>query len=183
MGISSYTAAELYDWVFNAGEDFLLVDVRNDVEFGKFKVEGPYLKHVLNVPYMEFVEFEEESLKKVPRDRKIKIVCAREGSAKYVAEILNNSGIEDIGYLTGGIGTWGDLLKPVRIEKNDRFELSPAPDKNRIEAYESQEQQSDSSSDWKIIVLGIAQDAGYPQAGCKKSCCQAYWSGNRKKQF
>ncbi len=123
MSISTYEAAELYDWIFNEGNDFLLLDVRNDVEFEKFKVEGPYLKNIQNVPYMEFVEFEEESVKKVPRDQKIKIVCAREGSAKYVAEILNNSGIEDVGYLTGGIGTWGDLLKPVLLEKNSTFEL------------------------------------------------------------
>ena len=24
-----------------------------------------------------------------------------------------------------------------------------------------------------MVFLGIAQDAGYPQAGCKKACCQA----------
>ena len=27
-----------------------------------------------------------------------------------------------------------------------------------------------------LFVLGIAQDAGYPQAGCKKACCQPAWS-------
>ncbi len=26
-----------------------------------------------------------------------------------------------------------------------------------------------------IVVLGIAQDAGFPQADCKKDCCQAAW--------
>ncbi len=26
-----------------------------------------------------------------------------------------------------------------------------------------------------IIVLGIAQDAGYPQAGCRRPCCRAAW--------
>ncbi|MCZ6652616.1 MAG: MBL fold metallo-hydrolase [Planctomycetota bacterium] len=26
-----------------------------------------------------------------------------------------------------------------------------------------------------IVVLGIAQDAGYPQAGCKRECCAAAW--------
>ena len=28
-----------------------------------------------------------------------------------------------------------------------------------------------------LVVLGIAQDAGYPQAGCSKSCCQPVWEG------
>ncbi len=36
---------------------------------------------------------------------------------------------------------------------------------------------SQSSEDPYIIVLGIAQDAGYPQAGCMKSCCQAFHKG------
>lgn len=26
-------------------------------------------------------------------------------------------------------------------------------------------------SEWNILVLGVAQDAGYPQAGCNKKCC------------
>ncbi|MEO1837058.1 MAG: MBL fold metallo-hydrolase, partial [Akkermansiaceae bacterium] len=27
-----------------------------------------------------------------------------------------------------------------------------------------------------LVVLGIAQDAGYPQAGCRKECCARAWS-------
>lgn len=33
-----------------------------------------------------------------------------------------------------------------------------------------------------IVVLGIAQDAGYPQIGCDKECCAAYWQGKEKKK-
>lgn len=33
-----------------------------------------------------------------------------------------------------------------------------------------------------IIVLGVAQDAGYPQIGCDKDCCKKYWSNKNKKQ-
>lgn len=28
-----------------------------------------------------------------------------------------------------------------------------------------------------LIILGIAQDAGYPQANCQKKCCKHYWDG------
>lgn len=28
-----------------------------------------------------------------------------------------------------------------------------------------------------LVVLGIAQDAGYPQADCKKDCCRPVWAG------
>ncbi len=31
-----------------------------------------------------------------------------------------------------------------------------------------------------FAVLGIAQDAGYPQAGCKKSCCRTVYNADKK---
>ncbi len=34
-----------------------------------------------------------------------------------------------------------------------------------------------------IAVLGIMQDAGYPQAGCDKECCNAYWKGAEEKKL
>jgi pyrroloquinoline quinone biosynthesis protein B len=33
-----------------------------------------------------------------------------------------------------------------------------------------------------IVVLGIAQDAGYPQVGCTRECCKAYWEGEEEKK-
>jgi pyrroloquinoline quinone biosynthesis protein B len=33
-----------------------------------------------------------------------------------------------------------------------------------------------------VVVLGIAQDAGYPQAGCNKSCCEPVWKGEVRKE-
>ncbi|MEL6864920.1 MAG: MBL fold metallo-hydrolase [Bacteroidota bacterium] len=34
-----------------------------------------------------------------------------------------------------------------------------------------------------LMVLGIAQDAGYPQAACRKSCCQAIWDQPERHQM
>jgi pyrroloquinoline quinone biosynthesis protein B len=34
-----------------------------------------------------------------------------------------------------------------------------------------------------MIILGTAQDGGYPQMGCTKKCCQLTSDGNSKKQF
>ena len=31
------------------------------------------------------------------------------------------------------------------------------------------------SHDVSLVVLGIAQDGGFPQSGCRKSCCQSVW--------
>jgi len=34
-----------------------------------------------------------------------------------------------------------------------------------------------------IIVLGIAQDAGYPQANCQKDCCKSIWLQPKKYEY
>jgi len=116
MEAYAYSADELYDVVFNDGDEFLLLDVRNNEEFSKFNVEGPYLKDVMNLPYFEFIEREDENVDKVPKDKKIRIVCAKEGSAKYVGDILVNAGFEDVSYLSGGIGMY--CQEYVRVYKS-----------------------------------------------------------------
>ena len=37
-------------------------------------------------------------------------------------------------------------------------------------------------SDVQIMILGIAQDAGYPQANCNRSCCRLFWNGEHEKR-
>lgn len=34
-----------------------------------------------------------------------------------------------------------------------------------------------------LVVLGVAQDAGFPQAGCTKECCIAYWQDKEEKKY
>ena len=36
------------------------------------------------------------------------------------------------------------------------------------------------ASDISLAILGIAQDAGYPQAGCLKDCCKPFREGKEK---
>jgi glyoxylase-like metal-dependent hydrolase (beta-lactamase superfamily II)/rhodanese-related sulfurtransferase len=122
MGLKTFSADDLFDWLLKKKE-FLLLDVRNEVEFGRFKVEGPFPFEMLNVPYMEFIEHEDESVAKVPTGKKIRIVCAKEGSAKYVGEILENHGHADIEYLLQGIKSWGNLLSPIRVDNTSQYEL------------------------------------------------------------
>ena len=122
MELQSFTAMDLFEWLTNK-EPFLLLDVRNEEEFSRFKVEGPYPFEMINVPYFEFIEFETESLAKVPKGKRIRIVCAKEGSAKFVGEILKENGFDDVAYMLKGIRAWGNLLAPICIEKKDGYEL------------------------------------------------------------
>ena len=125
MELQSYRAEELFEWVTGEGHDFTLLDVRNNEEFGRFKVEGPNLSKMINVPYIEFIEMEEESVAKVevPKDESVRIVCAKEGSAKFVGEILANNGWTDVRYLEGGIKTWGNMLAPKLIASQNGYKL------------------------------------------------------------
>ena len=122
MTVASFSANELFGWLTNK-EDFLLLDVRNDVEFGRFKVEGPYPFDMVNVPYMEFIELEEESVAKVPQGKKVRVVCAKEGSSKYVGEILVNHGFADVAHMKIGIKAWGNLLAPILVAQGKDYLL------------------------------------------------------------
>jgi len=123
MELTSYKAEDLFEWVTQAGEEFLLLDVRVNEQFDRFKVEGPFISDMVNVPYVEFVEHEEESVAKVPAAEKVRIVCAKEGSARYVGEILVNHGFKDVRFLEGGIKTWGNMLAPKRVASDDGYKL------------------------------------------------------------
>ncbi|MBI5556307.1 MAG: MBL fold metallo-hydrolase [Deltaproteobacteria bacterium] len=106
-----YTAAQLFAWI-SGKPDFILLDVRNEKEFANWYVEGPSLFPYINIPYFNFMEDLQESIGMIPAGQKIRIVCAKEGSAKYVAEQLTSSGFADVGYLQGGIVAWGNVLAP-----------------------------------------------------------------------
>ncbi|MGD8519994.1 MAG: MBL fold metallo-hydrolase [Desulfobacterales bacterium] len=125
MELVKYKAEDLFEWVTREGYDFTLLDVRNEEEFGRFKVEGPHLSKMINVSYIDFIEKEEESVARVqvPKNETIRIVCAKEGSAKYVGEILVNNGWQDVKYLEGGIKTWGNMLAPKLVASNDGYRL------------------------------------------------------------
>jgi glyoxylase-like metal-dependent hydrolase (beta-lactamase superfamily II) len=123
MAIFKFEADELYRWVADQA-DFVLLDVRNSKDFGRFKVEGPHPITMLNVSYFDFMEIEDECIARMPaKDQAIRIVCAKEGSAQFVAEILEKHGFTDVGYLAGGIKSWGNLLVPTLLHDDDGYQL------------------------------------------------------------
>jgi glyoxylase-like metal-dependent hydrolase (beta-lactamase superfamily II) len=122
MSIPSYSAEELFDALVKR-EDFILLDVRNTPDYERFKIEGPYPIKMLNIVYYDFQELEDECVALVPEGRRIRIVCAKESSAKYVAEVLGKCGYDEVSYLAGGIKTWGNLLAPVKAGGGDGYEV------------------------------------------------------------
>ncbi len=118
-----YTANDLYNWLTDK-PDFILLDVRNEKDFSNFAVEGPECFPYINIPYFDFIEDVPGSVAKVPLNKKIRIVCAQEGSAKFVGEQLVANGFPDVGYMAEGIKGWGNMLAPVKVSRQeDSFEL------------------------------------------------------------
>jgi glyoxylase-like metal-dependent hydrolase (beta-lactamase superfamily II) len=121
MALFTYEAKDLFQWLITR-EDMVVVDVRNSKDFNRFHVEGPYPFPLHNISYYEFMENEEESVARIPQGSRVRIVCAKEGSAQYVAEIFDKHGY-DVGYLSGGIKTWGNLLVPKLVAQGSDFAL------------------------------------------------------------
>ena len=98
--------ADLYARLL-AGADLAILDVRNADDFTRWRVEGRNSLRIVNVPYFDFLEDEEGSIARVPSAAEILVVCAKEGSSQFVAELLAERGIR-AAYLEGGILSWGD---------------------------------------------------------------------------
>jgi glyoxylase-like metal-dependent hydrolase (beta-lactamase superfamily II) len=101
------SASALYDALLHNTAPFIL-DVRNPDDFARWRIEGRAGLTVQNVPYYDFIEDEESAVARIPADRQVLVVCAKEGSSQYVAELLRARGI-DARYLEGGILSWGHL--------------------------------------------------------------------------
>ncbi|EDL63545.1 probable metallo-beta-lactamase family protein [Bacillus sp. SG-1] len=106
------TSAEVTKKVFNKEELFIL-DVRNESDFQDWKIEGGNFDY-LNIPYFELLDGVEEILEKIPADKEILVVCAKEGSSIMVAEMLSEEGLT-VSYLQGGMKAWSEHLEPVKI--------------------------------------------------------------------
>jgi glyoxylase-like metal-dependent hydrolase (beta-lactamase superfamily II) len=116
--MTDVASADLYERLSGPAPPSVL-DVRNADEFARWRVEGPHAVDVLNVPYFEFVEREDASVKKVTdwlgnRQEDLVVVCAEGGSSAYVAEILGGRGVRAAN-LAGGMAAWGvgSAVRPV----------------------------------------------------------------------
>ncbi|MCS7066336.1 MAG: MBL fold metallo-hydrolase, partial [Fimbriimonadales bacterium] len=106
MEKTSITVGELKR-MLDRGEEFVLLDVRNDDEFERWRIEGRTPFETIHIPYFNFLENEEESIARVPKDRPIVAVCAKGGASDYVASMLRERGYRALN-LEGGMIAWGN---------------------------------------------------------------------------
>ncbi|MCY7707642.1 MBL fold metallo-hydrolase [Bacillus safensis] len=112
MSVKAMTAEQLTKKIINKAPIFLL-DVRNESDVQDWKIEGKAVDYI-NVPYFELLDGVEDMIEKVPTDREVLVVCAKEGSSIMVAEMLSEAG-RTVSYLQGGMKAWSEHVEPVKI--------------------------------------------------------------------
>ena len=112
MTVTKWTAKDVTEKVFNK-ESLFILDVRNEDAFSDWKIEGQNFEY-LNIPYFDLLDGVEEVLDRIPTDKEVLVVCAKEGSSLMVADMLSEAG-RDVSYLEGGMKAWSEYLQPVKI--------------------------------------------------------------------
>lgn len=112
MSAIKMTAEQIARKVIENKELFIL-DVRNKDAFEDWKIEGHSFDY-LNIPYFDLLDGVDEILPKLPTDRDILVVCAKEGSSIMVAEMVAEAGLNAF-YLEGGMKSWSMYLVPIKV--------------------------------------------------------------------
>lgn len=111
--VKKMTAQEVTRRILQKEELFIL-DVRNESDFLDWKIEGESVQ-VVNIPYFDLLDGVDPALDKIPEDKTLLVVCAKEGSSKYIAELIAEAGRGPIYYLEGGMKSWSEYLEPVKV--------------------------------------------------------------------
>ncbi len=89
------------------GEDIVLLDVRTEAEQS---IVGLTYSNSLHIPMDKL--FKPENLSKIPKDKKVIVVCHSGARALVVAFALRSLGFENVYALKGGIVKLADYLTP-----------------------------------------------------------------------
>jgi glyoxylase-like metal-dependent hydrolase (beta-lactamase superfamily II) len=115
------TVIQLTEKVLNK-ENIFILDVRNVSDFNDWKIEGENFEY-LNVPYFELIEGIEPIINRVPKDKEVVVVCAKGGSAAFVAEQLVEAGLDNIYTLVGGMKAWSEHLHQTKVYEDENMKV------------------------------------------------------------
>jgi glyoxylase-like metal-dependent hydrolase (beta-lactamase superfamily II) len=121
MSVKYVTAKDVTKKVLNK-ENVFILDVRNESDFQDWKIEGENFEY-LNVPYFELIEGVEPIVDQIPKDKEVIVVCAKGGSALFVAEQLVEAGFENIYTLTGGMKAWSEHLYQAKVYEDEDMKV------------------------------------------------------------
>src|SRR5690606_12166842 len=120
MSLRVMTSADVVERILNK-QPLFIVDVRNADEYADWKIEGETIESI-NLPYFELLDGVEPYLDRIPNDRELLVVCAKEGASIMVAEELAKHGYEPA-YLQGGMKAWSTHLYETLVYQDDRIKV------------------------------------------------------------
>jgi rhodanese-related sulfurtransferase len=85
----------------DAGEDLVLLDVREPDEIATASLSGATLIPMGEIP---------ARAAELPQDQPIVVMCHSGGRSAYVTEYLNQNGFPDAANLAGGIDAWSTQI-------------------------------------------------------------------------
>ncbi|CAM3510610.1 rhodanese-like domain-containing protein [Aeromicrobium ponti] len=115
------TAKQVAEFVIEK-KDLFILDVRNESDYRDWKIEGEKVESV-NIPYFDLIDGVGPALEKLPKDKQILVVCAKEGSSKFVAESLEEAGVANISYLQGGMKSWSEYLYKAEVYRDENVKV------------------------------------------------------------
>ena len=121
MPTKEITVQELTQKVLNK-EHIFIFDVRNVSDFHDWKIEGENFEY-LNVPYFELLDGIETVKDRIPKEREVVVVCAKGGSAAFVAEQLTEAGFDNVYTLVGGMKSWSEHLHQAKVYENNHMKV------------------------------------------------------------
>lgn len=110
---------ELYQ-AMQSNPKLLILDVRNESDYADWKIEGKTLES-MNIPYFEILE-NEDLLDSFPKDRDVVVICAKGGSAQYVAELINERGGKAT-FLEQGMKEWSQFYTATPVVETEDYQL------------------------------------------------------------
>ncbi len=133
---TSITPAELKR-LLDTGSDFVLVDVRNDEEFARWRIEGRHAPLTIHIPYFAFVEDFDSAIaeveRQIPKDKFVVAVCVKGDASAWCADTVLRPRGYRVANLEGGMLAWGsyydihevpesadDVVRIVQMERTAR---------------------------------------------------------------
>ncbi len=104
-------------------KDFLLLDVRTTEDSSSWPIRWVQpINDEINIPYAEFMDHTEESLRKIPKEREIVVVCNRGNASDEIAEVLVRKGY-DAKSVKNGMKSWGSVYNHEVIWEEGRKKI------------------------------------------------------------
>ncbi|MGG2952798.1 MBL fold metallo-hydrolase [Geobacillus stearothermophilus] len=119
--VKEMTVQQMTEKVLNK-ESLFILDVRNESDFRDWKIEGENFAY-LNVPYFELIDGVDSIVDRLPKDQDIVVVCAKGGSAAFVAEQLTEAGVDNVYTLAGGMQAWSEHLHQAKVYEDDQLKI------------------------------------------------------------